>query len=213
MAIIKIDTIFRSSIVRNIPSLIIHVVWCEVQVYIDDVFYWNRKIFWNDHQNCRARIESANMDGSGKQVVVELDEDYEKCQNSCREGECLERFTNQMELNYTSNELYWVDGNQDKLESVGIDGSNYRAVNNISYGFGLGLDVNDVYTTSWIKTFQGYSLWKWHNSPESAFKPLRNDITGKPMDVAVVRRDKRPSGNCQHSQCLIVRIFARSSVL
>jgi len=137
------------------------------------------------------------MDGSGRQVVAKL-EDYDKCHKRCTEGGCFEKFTNQMELNYTSNELYWVDGNQDILESVGIDGSNYRVVHNISYGFGLGLDIDDVYMTSWHQNqiHGGYSLRKWHNSPESASKPLRNDIAGIPMDVAVVRRDKRPSGNC-----------------
>ena len=76
-----------------------------------------RKIFWNDYEYCNARIEAANMDGSDKQVIVRLNDDYEKCHNSCVSVyTCLRRFTNHMELNYTSNELYWVDGKQDIVD-------------------------------------------------------------------------------------------------
>lgn len=98
-----------------------------------------------------------------------------------------------MELNYTSNELYWVDGYQDIVESVGIDGSNYRIVQNATVGFGLGLDTNDVYITTW----KGYNdtLWKWYNSPSSSLQLLRDGIIGRAMDVAIVRRNKRPTGN------------------
>ena len=153
-----------------------------------------RKIFWTDNEHCSARIATANMDGSDKQVVYQLNDDYEECINSCvRQYSCLRRLANQMELNYTSNELYWVDGNQDIVESVGIDGSNYRIVQNATFAFGLGLDINDVYITLW----KGHNntLWKWYNSPSSSLQLLRDSIIGLAMDVAVVRRSKRPAGN------------------
>lgn len=157
-----------------------------------------RKIYWNDWEYCNARIESANMDGSDRQLVIRLSEDYDKCHARCNNYTltCLRRWPNQMELNYTSNELYWVDGFRDTLESVGIDGNNSRILlHNISHCFGLGLDSNDVYYTSWQRNSgKGYSLWKWHNSPSSLNESLRNDITGRPMDVAIVRKDVRPTG-------------------
>ena len=154
-----------------------------------------RKIFWNDYLKCNARIESANLDGSDRQVVIPLVDNYT--------DSCIERYTNQMELNYTSNELYWVDGNQDVLEAVNINGSNHRVLQNLTYCFGLGLDINDVIVSSWIKSNQDhYSLLKWHNSPSSSYQIIKNDITGLPMDVAVVRRDKRPSGTV--TCCIVV---------
>ena len=156
-----------------------------------------RKIFWNDYSYCSARIESANLDGSDRQVVIPLVDNYSQCHEAClaNTDNCIKRYTNQMELNYTSNELYWVDGLQDVLEAVNINGSNHRVLQNLTYCFGLGLDINDVIVTSWIESDQGYhSLLKWHNSPSSSYQIIRNDIAGLPMDVAVVRRDKRPSG-------------------
>ena len=155
-----------------------------------------RKIFWNDYTPCNARIESANMDGSDKQVVIRLNENYTECDKACsgRYNCDRYRYTNQMELNYTSNELYWVDGNQDVLETVNINGSNHRVLQNLTYCFGLGLDISDVYVTSWLPVHGFYSLLKWHNSPLSTYQTVRDDIQGLPMDVAVVRRDKRPSG-------------------
>ena len=135
------------------------------------------------------------MDGSDKKVIFQLNDNYEECDNSCiSQYTCLRRLANQMELNYTSNELYWVDGQHDVVESVGIDGSNYRTVHNFTFAFGLGLDINDIYLTSWDQTDGYRSLWKWHNSPSSPSQALRDDIVGIPMDVAVVRRDKRPAG-------------------
>ena len=137
------------------------------------------------------------MDGSDKQVVIQLNENYTQCHEACDANydSCTERYTNQMELNYTSNELYWVDGNQDVLEAVNINGSNHRVLQNLTYCFGLGLDINDVYVTSWLWSNDNlYSLLKWHNSPSSTYQTVRDDIRGRPMDVAVVRRDKRPSG-------------------
>ena len=173
---------------------------------LSDVVFHYRKIYWNDYEYCNARIETANMDGSDKQVVIQLNDDYEKCHSSCISVRtCLRRFTNQMELNYTSNELYWVDGRQDVVESISINGTNYRALHNITYGFGLGLDIHDIYLTSWQATHDGYSLWKWRNSPSSPSQSLRHDIAGQPMDIAVVRRDKRPTGNQTITVCIILR--------
>jgi len=143
------------------------------------------------------------MDGSDRHIVIRLNEDFEKCDKACKDytQTCLKRWPNQMELNYSSNELYWVDGYRDTLESVGIDGNNSRVLlHNISHCFGLGLDTNDVYYTSWSLSSKGYSLWKWHNSPSSLNETLRNDINGRPMDVAIVRRDIRPTGERQYSQ-------------
>ena len=136
------------------------------------------------------------MDGSGRHVVVQLNDNYTECHQSCQRGslECLQKYTNQMELNYTSNELYWVDSYQDILEAVHINGSNHRVLQNLTFCFGLGLDINDVYVTSWLEVDETYSLLKWHNSPSSNIQLLRDDIIGIPMDVAVVRRDKRPAG-------------------
>ena len=139
------------------------------------------------------------MDGSDKKVLFQLNDDYEKCINSCiSRYTCLRRLANQMEINYTSNELYWVDGNQNVVESIGTDGTNYRVVHNTTlsfYGFGIGLDINDIYLTSWNETHRyNNSLWKWNNSPSASSQLLRDSILGLPMDVALVRRNKRPAG-------------------
>ena len=167
------------------------------------LFHYCRKIFWNDWEYCNARIETANMDGSDRKILIQLDKNFTHCNLSCQGDEtaedytrtCLKKWPNQMELNYSSNELYWVDGFRDNLESVKVDGSNFRVVlRNVTHCFGLGLDNEDVYYTSWLQSNTGFSLWKWHNSPSSVSKLLRHDITGRPMDVAIVRRNKRPSG-------------------
>ena len=124
------------------------------------------------------------MDGTDKQVILQLT-DSKNCKTS---------WPNQLELDHFTNELLWVDGYLDKLQSVSVTGASHRVLlSNITYCFGLGLDMNgDVYYTSW--NIHDYSLWRWnsHNSTQNV-SILRN-LPSRPMDVAVVRRDNRPSG-------------------
>ena len=146
------------------------------------------------------------MDGSGREIVIQLNEDFAKCDRSCKNvtAHCMVKWPNQMELNYTSDELYWVDGQQDILESVGIDGNNHRVLlRNVTHCFGLGLGDDVVYFTSWFPSDQGlFSLLKWHNNDPYSYQSLRHDITGRPMDVAVVRKDKRPMG--EYSRLVVI---------
>jgi len=124
------------------------------------------------------------MDGTDRRVVLQLTS-KEKCHDT---------WPNQLELDYTTEQLVWVDGYIDKLQSVGVDGDSHRELlSNITYCFGLGIDGNgDMYYTSWNK--QDYSLWRWNSrTPNLNISILRN-LPSRPMDVAVVRRNNRASG-------------------
>ena len=65
-------------------------------------------MFWSDWQ-APAKIEVANMDGTGRQILVQ--------------GGGL-TWPNGLSIDYTSNKLYWADARSDTVECVDLDGSN-----------------------------------------------------------------------------------------
>ena len=124
------------------------------------------------------------MDGTDRQVVLQF----------TNKDNCKNTWPNQLELDYATKQLIWVDGFLDKLQSVGVDGVGHRdLLTNITYCFGLGLDGNgDVYYTSWNKL--DFSLWRWNSHLNKMNMSILRNLPSKPMDVAVVRRSNRPSG-------------------
>ena len=154
------------------------------------------KLFWLDWSHCNASIHSSNMDGTDRQIILQLTDNVT----------CTKSWPNQLELDHTANELLWVDGYLDTLQSVGVGGTGHRVLlNNITYCFGLGLDGNgDVYYTSWNK--RDHSLWRWNSHTPRLNVSILRSLPSRPMDVAVVRRENRPSGM---SLCACVRACVR----
>ena len=82
-----------------------------------------------------VHIESAIM--TDKQVIIRLDKNYTECHEACSAGSDnrIKRYTNMIEMNYTSMDLMWVDGNRDTLESVNTYTSNHRVLQNLVWSW------------------------------------------------------------------------------
>lgn len=93
-----------------------------------------RRMYWSDWIN-PAKIEVANMDGTGRQIFVQ--------------GGGL-AWPNSLSVDHASRKLYWSDGRTDTIECVNLDGSDRKMVLRTE-GHPLGLDVHNgfVYWTDW----------------------------------------------------------------
>lgn len=91
-------------------------------------------MYWSDWQ-APAKIEVANMDGTGRHIIVQ--------------GGGL-TWPNGLSVDYPSRKIYWTDARSDTIECVDIDGSNRRVVlQNMTHPFGLDVYNGFIYWTDW----------------------------------------------------------------
>lgn len=70
-----------------------------------------RKIYWTDRGN-PAKIESANLDGSSRKVLVENNIIW----------------PNGIAIDYPNSRIYWVDTKKQTIETVDMQGSDRHVV-------------------------------------------------------------------------------------
>lgn len=92
-------------------------------------------IFWSDWSEKMPKVERASLDGSERVVLVSSDIVW----------------PNGIALDIEEKMLYWCDAKTDKIEVIGMDGSNRRVVlsENLPHVFGLSLLDDYIYWSDW----------------------------------------------------------------
>lgn len=122
-----------------------------------------------------ARIEAANMDGTGRQIFVQ--------------GGGLAR-PNGLSIDYASRKLYWSDEMTSAIESVNLDGSDRKMIL-LTTGHPFGLDVHNgfVYWTDWTR----HELLRAKITDPSSEAVLRTGLEGV-MEVRVYDSKRQTGG-------------------
>ena len=132
-------------------------------------------MYWSDW-GIEARIERASMDGSGRMVIHNTSLIW----------------PNALTLDIPTQTLYWADGNLDKVESSGVDGSNRRLItqDGVSHPFAIAIKDASVYFTDWTLN----SIRRVSNIGGSAMIIKRLVSCARPFGVQVVDPSKQLLG-------------------
>ena len=92
------------------------------------------KLYWTDWNRVDPKIEQANMDGSGRQVLL-----------SGNLG-----LPNMLTIDYRSNDLCWTDAGLKRIECIKLNGLNRRIIfTPANYPFDLAIAGQYIYWTDW----------------------------------------------------------------
>lgn len=73
-----------------------------------------RKVYWTD-QGIPAKVESANLDGSNRKVIVDV---------------CI--FPGGIAIDHANQRLYWTDIKRHTIETTDMDGNDWHVVGNLT---------------------------------------------------------------------------------
>nr|XP_022289400.1 low-density lipoprotein receptor-related protein 4-like [Crassostrea virginica] len=93
------------------------------------------KMFWSDWGR-DSKIETANMDGSERQVFIQMSE---------------VSWQNGLTIDFQDDVLYWVDAMHNKIEAISLDGKNRRNVitEEDAHYFGISLNGESLLISDW----------------------------------------------------------------
>ena len=131
-------------------------------------------MFWTDlGQN--PKIERATLNGEGRTTIVSSGLVW----------------PNDVVIDFSSNQLFWVDGSLAKVETADYNGQNRRLIfrSNGTHPFGVSVLSNTLYVTDWV-LMRG--LLKIDKNIGILFD--RDVVPGQPMGVAVYDRSTQPQG-------------------
>ena len=113
----------------------------RVPIYVDmfethaSFFFFQRLLYWTDVGK-NPKIEQAAMDGTARRIIV---------------NENLGS-PNGLTMDHSSNRLYWIDANRDRIEEFDLNNSNRRVIliftTDVS-PFGLAMNQNWLYWSDW----------------------------------------------------------------
>ncbi|XP_046738745.1 nidogen isoform X3 [Diprion similis] len=93
------------------------------------------KIFWSDWNRASPKLEWANEDGTGRVIFMQNE---------------FVRLPNSLAIDWSTDELCWVDAGSFSLNCANIDTRTVRIVaEKLSYPFGLAISQNHYYWTDW----------------------------------------------------------------
>ncbi|XP_046664076.1 nidogen isoform X2 [Homalodisca vitripennis] len=93
-----------------------------------------RKIYWSDWNRAAPKLESADLDGAARQLLVSRDV----------------QLPNSLAIDWATDELCWTDAGTKKIECLGLEsGIRRTVVSNCSYPFGLTITADKYYWTDW----------------------------------------------------------------
>ncbi|XP_068993611.1 low-density lipoprotein receptor-related protein 4 isoform X1 [Neodiprion pinetum] len=147
-------------------------------------------VYWTDW-GPNPKIERADMDGSGRVVLV---------------TESIS-WPNGLAIDYTSDRLFWADAKHHIIESAHLDGTDRKKVirKGVNHPFGITIFEDYVYWTDWH--FKSISSANKGNG--AGFKTIHSGLHF-PMDVHSYHPQRQPeyknrcgdnNGNCSH-MCL-----------
>ena len=131
-------------------------------------------MFWTDlGQN--PKIERATLNGEGRTTIVSSGLVW----------------PNDVVIDFSSNQLFWVDGSLEKVETADYNGKKRRLIfrYNGTHPFGVSVLFNTLYWTSWA-SMRG--LLKIDKNNGTLFD--RYVFPGVPLGVAVYDKSTQPQG-------------------
>ncbi|KAI6192642.1 hypothetical protein M3Y96_01248600 [Aphelenchoides besseyi] len=156
-------------------------------------------IFWSDWGQ-KPRIERANMDGSNRKMIVNLNE-----------KSSLGGWPNGLTLDLYSKRVYWIDAKSKSIHAALYDGSDVKEVLNdknfLSHPFAISLFEDRIYWTDW-NTRNIYAANKFDGSNITT---ITKDTVNQPFDLKIVHSSRQPiassnpcenNGGCSHL-CLL----------
>ena len=136
---------------------------------------FSRKMYWGDW-NSPAKIEVANMDGTGRGIPVQ--------------GGGL-TWPNGLSIDYHARKLYWADASKDVIECVAFDGTNRTIiVQGLIHPFGLDIHNGFIYWTDWTSQ----SIQRASISDPSSVAVLRSGLNGL-MEIRVYDPVRQTGGS------------------
>ena len=144
--------------------------------------YCSRRLFWTDWGRLH-RIESANMDGSGRYVIANKSIFW----------------PNGLTLDYAASRLYWTDARYHVIESSRLDGSDRMLVVNehLQHPFALTLFGDDLFWTDW-RSLSIFRASKFRSEGGNSVHVLKRDLES-PIDVEVLHSTRQPTSTTQSS--------------
>merc|ERR550519_1489457 len=183
---IAVDWVSRNMYVTDPGSASIHVIGLDNKIrykLMEDSLHSPRgiavhptlgKVYWTDWDRYEPRIEMANMDGSGRQILVDFGI-----------GE-----PNSIAVDYHSHQVCWVDAGKPewnispKIDCIGATGSGRRTVVELKpgeYPYGITITDNTIIWTDWKKKYL-HRVDKQTGQRQSSI-PYRLATLGRPYDL------------------------------
>lgn len=99
------------------------------------MFYINRKLYWSDWNRESPKIEMADLDGTGRELLL---------------GNDAVILPNSLVILESSGELCYADAGTKKVECIDSYSKRLRTISNdLTYPFGLTFTHNQFYWTDW----------------------------------------------------------------
>jgi len=156
------------------------------------------KIYWTDWDRYGPRVEMANMDGTGRQVLV-----------SVGIGE-----PNSIAVDYFNYEVCWADAGRremnikPKIDCIGANGSGRRTVvelPNGSYPYGIAITDSSILWTDWRRKYI-HSVDKRTGARQKSIPYVLATI-GKPYDLVNIPEEcPNIENSCQGQPCGVNRM-------
>ncbi|XP_045116095.1 low-density lipoprotein receptor-related protein 4-like isoform X2 [Portunus trituberculatus] len=125
--------------------------------------YPSGRLFWTDWDEQYPRIETADMDGNNRMVLVDTDVAW----------------PNGLTVDWQDLELYWTDAKANVIEAIGLDGLNRRRViTGLPHPYGVSTQGRWLYWTDWETKSLNRTLKRSGRSPST----IREGLAGI-MDV------------------------------
>lgn len=132
-----------------------------------------RKMYWTDWGQ-PAKIEQASMDGSSRTVLHNTGLGW----------------PNGLTIDYTTQTLYWVDAQLDKIETSSTSGTGRRLLSttHIYHPFGIDIYQGVLYWTDW----QVRAVLRAPVSQPSAVEVVISNLIFDPMTLRTVSLERQP---------------------
>lgn len=93
----------------------------------------SRRLYWSDWGETNPKIESADLDGTNRVVLV---------------NESL-KWPNGVAIDYLRRRLYWVDAGNDKIEYYDLNLKTRHSLKGSPHAFGVSILGDMIYWTDW----------------------------------------------------------------
>ncbi|KAK8381292.1 hypothetical protein O3P69_018402 [Scylla paramamosain] len=147
--------------------------------------YPSGRLFWTDWDEQYPRIETADMDGNNRMVLVDTDVAW----------------PNGLTVDWQDLELYWTDAKANVIEAIGLDGLNRRRViTGLPHPYGVSTQGRWLYWTDWETKSLNRTLKRTGRSPSTIREGLAGimDVKALPGPDVVRNACGTNNGGCSH---------------
>lgn len=144
-------------------------------------------LFWTDWEDDNPRIERSLLDGSARQVIVDVQQ-YSNMPKSLPNG---------ITLDYAVHRVYWIDARAGSIHTVKYDGSDHKKILHLStFSKPFSMDVFGDYFYWTDITYS--SIYKAHRFSVNASQQVVVHSPNKLYQAAIVHPSRHPTSNAQN---------------